>query len=75
MPWVEDKYLSWFGESRTSYGVKDSMGKTKVTGNENVDNIQDGVSGLVGGQFGKGGLGEPISKGVDSTGLLGGQKK
>ncbi|KAF1980963.1 hypothetical protein K402DRAFT_297155, partial [Aulographum hederae CBS 113979] len=59
MPWVEDQYLYWFGkDNKASYVAKDTLSQTKVTGVEQVDNLQDGVNNLVGGQFGKGGLGE-----------------
>jgi len=62
MPWIEDKYLQWFGENKTSYVAKDNLKKTKVTGDKNVDAAQDGVAEGVGGQFGKGGLGEGVGK-------------
>lgn len=93
VPWLEDKYLAWFGENKTSYTTKgassssqpltlhfppqsylsatssvlsstnllfssEQLRKTKVTGNEGVDNLQEGVIGGVGGQ-------------LDSKGLLG----
>lgn len=25
MPWVEDKYLAWFGENKTSYTAKGTL--------------------------------------------------
>ncbi|KAL8786799.1 MAG: hypothetical protein Q9195_008057 [Heterodermia aff. obscurata] len=58
VPWLEDKYLAWFGENKTSYTTKEQLRKTKVTGNEGVDNLQEGVITGVGGQ-------------LDSKGLLG----
>jgi len=58
VPWLEDKYLAWFGENKTSYVAKDKMKSTKITGNKDVDAAQDDVAEGVGGQFGKGGLGE-----------------
>lgn len=38
----------------------DELSKTKVTGDKNIDAIQDGVNEGVGGQFGKGGLLEGV---------------
>merc|ERR1711939_110961 len=60
MPWIEDKYLAWFTkDNKASYATKDSLGKTKVTGVDQVDNLQDGVNNLAAGQVGKGGLLQP----------------
>ncbi|TAQ83845.1 hypothetical protein B7494_g7833 [Chlorociboria aeruginascens] len=42
--WTEDTYLYYFGENRTSYGIKDSLKKTEVTGNKDVDGIQSGIT-------------------------------
>ncbi|KAF2249538.1 hypothetical protein BU26DRAFT_505538 [Trematosphaeria pertusa] len=61
MPWVEDQYLKWFTkDNKTSYATKQQLEKTKVTGVDQVDNLQDGVNNLVSGQVGKGGLAQPI---------------
>lgn len=68
-PWLEDKYLAWFGENKTSYVAKDNLSKTKATGNEDVDKAQDGVNEAVGSQFGKGGLGEAAGKLVSDEGI------
>ena len=40
--------------------VLDKLKGTKITGDENVDAAQDDVAEGVGGQFGKGGLGESV---------------
>ncbi|TVY32435.1 hypothetical protein LCER1_G009370 [Lachnellula cervina] len=68
MRWVENTYLSWFGENRTSYGIKDSMKQTQVTGNKDVDGVQEGVGNAVGDAFGKGGVagdaGDTADKGL-----------
>ncbi|MCJ1393158.1 hypothetical protein MMC18_006030 [Xylographa bjoerkii] len=56
MPWIEDKYLQWFGENKTSYTVKEDMKSTKITGDKNIDAVQDGLAEGVGGQFSSGGL-------------------
>ncbi|KAF2194961.1 hypothetical protein K469DRAFT_929 [Zopfia rhizophila CBS 207.26] len=60
MPWIEDQYLKWFTkDNKTSYATKQQLDKTKVTGVDQVDNLQDGINNLVGGQLGKGGLAQP----------------
>jgi hypothetical protein len=88
MPWIEDKYLSWFtNDNKASYGAKrafslpspphaqlthlpaENLEKTKITGNEQVDNLQDGVNGLVAGQVGKGGLAQPLGDAVSKEGI------
>jgi hypothetical protein len=38
----------------------DTLGKSKVTGVNQVDTLQDGVNNLVAGQVGQGGLAQPI---------------
>ncbi|KKY28819.1 hypothetical protein UCRPC4_g00380 [Phaeomoniella chlamydospora] len=53
VPWLEDKYLAWFG---------DKLRQTNVTGDKNIGAITDGVAEGVGGQFGKGGLGEGVGE-------------
>ncbi|KIW66157.1 hypothetical protein PV04_08358 [Phialophora macrospora] len=60
MPWVEDKVLALFGQNKTSYVAKGELDKTKITGDKNVDAIQDGVNQGVTGQFQKGGLLEGV---------------
>ena len=70
MPWIEDKYLSWFTkDNKASYATKQNLDKTKVTGNEQVDNLQDGVNNLVGGQLGQGGLAQPLGDAVSKEGI------
>ncbi|KAK4986214.1 hypothetical protein LTR50_005443 [Elasticomyces elasticus] len=80
MPWIEDQYLKWFTkDNKASYATKgtqsrlvfvmEQLDKTKVTGIEQVDNLQDGVNNLVGGQVGKGGLGQPIGDAVSKEGV------
>ncbi|KAL9599616.1 MAG: hypothetical protein Q9219_003699 [cf. Caloplaca sp. 3 TL-2023] len=56
VPWLEDKYLAWFGENKTSYTAKDQLDKTKITGDKNVDAVQDGLNTGVSGQLKSGGL-------------------
>ncbi|KAL1797838.1 hypothetical protein ACET3X_004444 [Alternaria dauci] len=70
MPWIEDQYLKWFTkDNKASYATKQNLDKTKVTGISQVDNLQDGVNGLVGGQVGKGGLAQPIGDAVSKEGI------
>jgi len=68
MRWVENTYLNWFGENRTSYGIKDSLKQTQVTGNKDVDGVQDSVGNAVGDTLGKnglaGGAGDAADKGL-----------
>jgi len=67
--WIEDTYLKYFGENRTSYGVKDTLRKGEVSGNKDIDAAQREIGETVGGQFGKGGVGESVGSNVDK-GLL-----
>ncbi|KAK3073727.1 hypothetical protein LTR53_004424 [Teratosphaeriaceae sp. CCFEE 6253] len=70
MPWIEDTYLSWFTkDNKTSYAAKDTLDKTKVTGVAQVDQLQDGVNNLVGGQFGTGGLLQPVGDMASKEGM------
>jgi hypothetical protein len=49
--------------------IIDQLSKTKITGNEQVDNVQDGVNNLVGGQVGQGGLLQPVGDHVSKEGI------
>jgi len=70
MPWVEDQYLKWFGkDNKASYAAKDTLDKTKVTGIDQVDKIQDDVNNLAAGQIGKGGLLQPLGDLVSKEGV------
>ncbi|KAF1958248.1 hypothetical protein CC80DRAFT_591981 [Byssothecium circinans] len=70
MPWIEDQYLKWFTkDNKASYATKQELDKTKVTGVDQVDNLQDGVNNLVGGQVGKGGLAQPIGDAFSKEGI------
>ncbi|KAJ6439473.1 amino acid transporter [Purpureocillium lavendulum] len=61
MPWIEDHFLKWFtSDNKASYATKDTLDKSKVTGVEQVDKLQDGVNNLVAGQVGQGGLLQPL---------------
>ncbi|KAF2628279.1 hypothetical protein BU25DRAFT_410369 [Macroventuria anomochaeta] len=70
VPWIEDKYLQWFTkDNKASYTTKQNLDKTKVTGVSQVDNLQDGVNGLVSGQVGQGGLAQPIGDALSKEGI------
>ncbi|KAI0016755.1 hypothetical protein F4780DRAFT_666284 [Xylariomycetidae sp. FL0641] len=61
MPWIEDTFLKYFTkDNKASYATKEQLGKTKVTGVEQVDNLQDGVNNVAAGQVGQGGLLQPV---------------
>lgn len=47
----------------------DAMDKTKVTGVEQVDTLQDGVNNLVGQQVGKGGVLQPVGDMASKEGI------
>lgn len=47
----------------------DQLNKTKVTGVDQVDNLQDGVNNLVGGQVGQGGLAQPLGDYASKEGV------
>jgi len=68
--WIEDTYLAYFGENRTSYGVKESFKKAD-TGNEDVDGIQHSVGGAVGDTVGANGIGADAGNAVDKNVLRG----
>ncbi|KAF7559183.1 hypothetical protein G7046_g4980 [Stylonectria norvegica] len=61
VPWLEDQYLRWFTkDNKASYTAKENLDKSKVTGIEQVDTLQDGLNGLAAGQVGQGGLFQPV---------------
>ncbi|KAL4816897.1 hypothetical protein BDW67DRAFT_161082 [Aspergillus spinulosporus] len=71
MPWLEDQYLKWFGkgDNKASYVSKENLSKTKVTGNEQVDQLQDDANNLVGNQLGEKGLLAPVGNLVSQEGI------
>ncbi|KAJ5684586.1 uncharacterized protein N7477_000931 [Penicillium maclennaniae] len=71
MPWIEDQYLRWFGkgDNKASYATKDTLNKTKVTGIDQVDQIQDDVSNTVGNQVGDKGLFAPVGQFASKEGI------
>ncbi|OQO00966.1 hypothetical protein B0A48_13655 [Cryoendolithus antarcticus] len=70
MPWIEDKYLSWFSkDNKASYATKDTLDKSKITGVSQVDKLQDDTNNLVAGQFGQGGLLQPVGDMVSKEGV------
>jgi hypothetical protein len=52
-----------------TFHLIENLDKTKVTGVSQVDNLQDGVNGLVGGQIGKGGIAQPLGDAVSKEGI------
>ncbi|CEJ54699.1 hypothetical protein PMG11_00995 [Penicillium brasilianum] len=71
MPWIEDQYLKWFGkgDNKASYATKDTLSKTKVTGIDQVDQIQDDTANLVGNQIGDKGLLKPVGQFASREGV------
>lgn len=55
--------------SLTTIPQTDKIKQTKITGNDNVDKLQDGVADLVGGQVGKNGIGAPAGDLVSKQGI------
>jgi len=66
VPWLEDKYLAWRGENKTSYTAKQNLKTPIAPEGTGVDKLQDGLAEGVGGQLDQGGLlgkvGEASSK-------------
>ncbi|KAL2815199.1 hypothetical protein BJX63DRAFT_171664 [Aspergillus granulosus] len=71
MPWLEDQYLKWFGrgDNKASYVTKDTLSKTKISGIDKVDQLQDDVHNLVGNQVGENGLLSPIGNFASKEGV------
>ncbi|KAL8803909.1 MAG: hypothetical protein Q9182_002876 [Xanthomendoza sp. 2 TL-2023] len=70
MPWIEDKYLAWFGtDNKASYATKDTLDKTKLTNTPQINKLQDGVNNLVGDQLGKDGLLAPVGNMASKEGI------
>ncbi|KAI1283575.1 hypothetical protein F5Y07DRAFT_156358 [Xylaria sp. FL0933] len=61
MPWIEDTFLKYFTkDNRTSYAARDGLDRTKVTGIDQVDKLQDSTNDLAASQVGQGGLLQPV---------------
>ncbi|KAL2837958.1 hypothetical protein BJY01DRAFT_220362 [Aspergillus pseudoustus] len=71
MPWLEDQYLKWFGkgDNKASYVTKDTLSKTKITGVDKIDQLQDDVHNLVGNQVGEKGLLSPVGNFASKEGV------
>lgn len=63
-PWDQS-----FARALADLRSTDALDKTKVTGISQVDNLQDGVNNLVGGQVGKDGLLAPVGNAVSKEGI------
>lgn len=66
--------ISLTPHNSTHYSTKltlppENLEKTKVTGVSQIDNLQDGVNGLVGGQVGQGGIAEPVGNAFSKEGI------
>jgi len=69
--WIEDTYLKYFGENRTSYAVKDTLHKGEVSGNKDVDGVQRSVGDTAANQFGEAGVGGSVGSAFDKKVLRG----
>ncbi|KAH9873085.1 hypothetical protein J1614_005482 [Plenodomus biglobosus] len=70
VPWIEDQYLKWFTkDNKVSYATKQNLDKAKITNIPQVDNLQDGVHGLVSGQLGQGGVAQPLGDHISKEGI------
>jgi len=70
--YIEDTYLHYFGENRTSYGTKDSLRKLEVeTGAKDVDGVQRTVGDTAGGLFKPGHIGGAVGDALDGNVLKG----
>ncbi|KAK7210884.1 hypothetical protein V2G26_018062 [Clonostachys chloroleuca] len=70
VPWLEDVYLRWFTkDNKTSYTARQNLDKTKVTGIQQVDTLQDGVNNLAASQLGQGGLLQPVTDLTSKEGI------
>ncbi|KAK8221517.1 hypothetical protein IWZ01DRAFT_537422 [Phyllosticta capitalensis] len=70
VPWLEDWYLKLFTkDNKASYATKDQLSKTKVSGNDDVDALQDDVHAVAANQLGQEGLARPVGDVVSKEGL------
>ncbi|KAH8816624.1 hypothetical protein F5884DRAFT_853059 [Xylogone sp. PMI_703] len=69
--WIEDTYLKLTGQNRTSYGTKDTLHKTEVTGIKDVDNVQRGLGDTVADTLGPGHIGGVAGDTIDKNILRG----
>ncbi|CAH0055117.1 unnamed protein product [Clonostachys solani] len=70
VPWLEDIYLRWFTkDNKASYSTRQNLDKTKVTGIQQVDTLQDGVNNIAASQVGQGGLLQPVSDLASKEGI------
>ncbi|KAI0517619.1 hypothetical protein F5B22DRAFT_603552 [Xylaria bambusicola] len=67
MPWIEDTFLKYFTkDNRASYVTRDGLDRTKVTGIDQVDSLQDGTHNLAASTLGQGGILEPVGDAVSA---------
>ncbi len=58
----EERHVCVANIANISSRCSDKLDQTKITGNKDVDNIQDSVNEGVSGQLGKGGLLNPVGE-------------
>ncbi|KAK1762865.1 hypothetical protein QBC33DRAFT_551249, partial [Phialemonium atrogriseum] len=69
VPWLEDLYLRYFtSDNKASYTARENLDRTKITGNEQIDTLQDGINNFAAGQLGQGGLAQPVGDMASSEG-------
>lgn len=69
-PRVSSSYLSLPNQkTEADRTITDTLDKSKVTGIDQVDNLQDGVNNLAAGQVGKGGLLQPVGDAFSKEGI------
>ncbi|KAF2092072.1 hypothetical protein K490DRAFT_70751 [Saccharata proteae CBS 121410] len=70
MPWIEDQYLKYFTkDNKASYATKDNLSQTKISGNDDVDAIQDNVNNAAAAQVGQGGIAQPLGDAFSKEGM------
>jgi len=65
---AQDVVLDKMGENKASYGLKSNLKDKDITGDKDLNDLQNAAVEGVGGLIGKGGLGEDVGSGV-SEGL------
>ncbi len=55
--------------------MSDNLNKSKLTGNEQVDKVQDDVNNGVAGQLGQGGIAQPLGDAISKEGINRAERK
>ncbi|KAK8167619.1 hypothetical protein BC567DRAFT_151860, partial [Phyllosticta citribraziliensis] len=70
VPWLEDWYLKLFTrDNKASYAAKDHLSQTKVSGNDDVDALQDAANTAAADQLGQDGVARPVGDVVSKEAL------